>query len=54
MESLCNQFGKNLLVSDWLIGKLKPCDGFVIQSLGEISFREKEKPGSISSVELKK
>jgi adenylate cyclase len=54
MESSCNQFGKNLLVSDWLIEKMKPGEDFVVQPLGEISFRGKEKPVNISSVEIKK
>jgi len=54
MESSCNQFGKNLLVSDWLIEKMKPGEDYVVQPLGEISFRGKEKPVNISSVEIKK
>lgn len=53
MESSCNQFGKNLLVSDWLIEKMKPGDDFIVQSLGEINFRGKEKPVRISSVEMR-
>lgn len=50
IESKCNEFGHNLIVSDAMLHKMKPGNEIVTQSLGEVTLRGKEKPLSISAV----
>jgi adenylate cyclase len=51
IQEVCKEFKKALIVSDEILSKMNPGQEYFIQSLGEIKFRGKEIPVSISSVE---
>jgi adenylate cyclase len=51
IEETCKEFNQALIVSDEMLRKMNPGQEYLIQSLGEIKFRGKEIPVSISSVE---
>lgn len=51
IEEACNEFNQSLIVSDEALGKMNPGKEYLVKSLGEIKFRGKEIPVSISSVE---
>ncbi len=50
IESKCNEFGHNLIVSDVILEKMNPGNEIATRSLGEVTLRGKEKPLSISAV----
>ncbi len=51
IEEACNEFNQSLIISDEALGKMNPGKEYLVKSLGEIKFRGKEIPVSISSVE---
>ncbi|MFP4469341.1 MAG: adenylate/guanylate cyclase domain-containing protein [Bacteroidales bacterium] len=53
IESKCNEFGKNLIVSDVTLQAMNPGAGFEIQSLGEVVLRGKQQAMAVSAVTSK-
>ena len=50
IESACNDFGEELIVSDFLMSSLKEDARNKIKSLGKIKFRGRETKLAVSSV----
>jgi len=53
IQSQCNHYGKNLLISEYLKNKLSAPDGFTMELLGTIELRGKSELVSIYSVDQK-
>jgi len=53
IEAVCNEFDKNLIISDELLQKMSLTDDYKITPLGEMKFRGKERTICISAVERK-
>ncbi|MBE0637986.1 MAG: adenylate/guanylate cyclase domain-containing protein [Bacteroidales bacterium] len=53
IEEACNEFNRQLIISDVMLRKMLPADEYLFQTLGEIKFRGKAVPVAISSVDKK-
>lgn len=51
IQSMCNEYGKTLLVSEYFLSKITLPKKYRVQSLGEIILRGKANPVGIASVE---